>query len=243
MIYANITKLPNGDYVSTEAMNTICSNILFSGAENKRILFTSNAAHDGKSYISMRVLQNLAQRGKKVLLIDADLRKSNLVRDYGIQFGQEVHGLAHFLAGMCSLDDIVCETSIPGAYIIPIGQHVANSIPLISNQRFGALLKAVSKYFDIILIDTPPIGCVVDSAIIAKLCDGAVFVLTYNQTTKRELADIKRQMQLSGCKILGCIINKVSFSTISAKKYYNKSYYNHYNDGYYMPTKRSKGNK
>lgn len=228
MITATIKEPKTSDYASIEAMNTICSNLLFLGTENKVVLLTSSAAHDGKSYVGMRILQNLTQRGKKVLLIDADLRKSRLEHDYSITFSQETQGLAHYLAGMCTVDDIVCKTNIANGYLIPIGQHISNTVPLLSSPRLEAMLKDVSQYFDLILIDAPPIGCVVDAAIMAKQCDGVILVAAYNQTTKRDLYEVKRQLQLSGCKILGCIINKVSFSSLSAKKYYNKSYYNRY---------------
>ena len=92
-----------------------------------------------------------------------------------------------------------------------------------------------------ILVDTPPIGAVVDAAEIAKRCDGSVLVVNYNNTRRRELLESKRQMEQSGCPILGCILNKVTFDTLSAKKYYNKTYYNHYyKSGYYTADEKKK---
>ena len=85
-----------------------------------------------------------------------------------------------------------------------------------------------------ILIDTPPIGLVVDAAEIAKRCDGSVLVVNYNTTRRCELIEAKHQMEQSGCPILGCILNKVTFDTLSAKKYYNRTYCDHYyGSGYY----------
>ena len=221
------------DYPGTEAMNTMCSNLSFAGRKLKKIVLTSCTANNGKSFTSMYIMKNLAKRGRKVLLIDADLRKSYLIKKYQIEIKGEVKGLAHYLTGHCDIQDIIYETNIDGAYIIPIGRDAANPIPLIDSPYFSELLDKMSEQFDTILIDAPPVGLVVDAAEIAKNCDGVVFVVEYNKTRRRELADAKRQIEQTGCPILGCVVNMVTFNTLSAKKYYNKSYYTHYNSGYY----------
>lgn len=221
------------DYSSKEALNTLCSNLLFTGKENKKLLITSCSPHDGKSVLSMQILCNLAKRDMRVVLVDADMRRSNLIRNYRISLGGQRAGLAHCLAGICSLDEVIYETNIHGAYIIPSGTLVANPLQLLSNVRFSLMLDKLAENFDLIIIDSPPVGAVVDSAVMAKSCDGAVFVTSYNETGGRELLDAKRQMQMAGCKVLGCILNKVNFESIAAKKYYSKSYYQKYTSDYY----------
>ena len=228
MNQARITKLRENDYASTEALNQICSNLIFAGSQYKKILLTSCIASEGKSYMSMQIMQNLAKRGRSIVVIDADLRRSQLVKSYGIELDGEKNGLVHYLAGYCNADEIVYETSVKGAYLIPVGRDVVNPIPLLTSKRFSSLL------------DAPPVGLVVDAAEIATFCDGAVFVVSYNRTRRRELAEAKAQMMRSGCPIIGCIINQVTFESLSAKKYYNRSYYSHYSNGYYS---RSKGDK
>ena len=123
------------------------------------------------------------------------------------------------------------QTNIPGAYVIPAGRDVSNPIPLIDAPQFGALLDQLAETFDVVLVDAPPIGVVIDAAEIAKHCDGTVFVVEYNVTRRRELLEAQRQMNQAGCPILGCIINKVSLDTYSAKKYYSKSYYSTHYEG------------
>ena len=230
---AIVNKVDPLEYAGTEAINTICTNLTFAGHHLKKIVFTSNQASEGKSYIVMQMLQNLARRDHRVVLIDADMRRSFLVKRHKLQVEGELYGLAHYLTGKCSLDDCVYETNLHGACIIPAGRDVSNPIALIDSLYFSDMLDELARHFDLVLVDAPPVGMVIDAATIASHCDGTVFVVEYNKTHMRELSACKKQMEQSGKPILGFILNKVKFDTISAKKYYNKGYYKHYSSGYY----------
>ena len=231
---ATIKRFTAPDYSGTEAINTICTNLSFSGRNCKRIAFTSYMAGAGKTYISINVLYNLAKRGKRVLLIDADLRRSNIVSRLRMETEGEMLGLAHYLAGHCNLDDCIYETNMYGACIMPAGRDITSPMTLIDTPYFGEMLDHLAPQFDLILVDTPPVGLVIDAAEIARRCDGCVLIVNYNTTRRRELVEAKNQLEQSGCPILGCVINTVTFESLSAKKYYNKSYYNHYyKSGYY----------
>lgn len=237
---ATFHRLVMPDYSGTESLNTICTNISFSGRDMKKIVFTSCAAGEGKSYMAMQVLQNLTRRGKRVVFVDADMRRSYLINRFGLTTDGEWQGLAHYLAGYCGIDDIIYETNFYGTCVIPVGRDVATPVPLLTSPYFSELLETLADQFDMILVDAPPVGLVVDAAEIARNCDGAVFVVEYNKTHRREMMEAKQQILQSGCPILGAILNKVTFDSLSAKKYYNKSYYSHYNSEYY---RRSKGGK
>ena len=221
------------DYAGEEALNTICTNLAFSGRNLRKIVFTSNLQSEGKSWMAMHVLANLAQRGRKVVLVDCDMRRSFLMQRYKMEADGEVFGLAHYLTGQCELEDATYETNLNGACLIPAGRDVTNPVSLVDTPFFKQMLDTLSELYDMVLVDTPPIGMVIDAAEIAACCDGTVLVLDYNKTRIREIRECKRQMEQSGTPVLGCIINKVSFATLSAKKYYNKSYYSHYRSGYY----------
>ncbi len=221
------------DYAGEEALNTICTNLAFSGRNLRKIVFTSNLQSEGKSWMAMHVLANLAQRGRKVVLVDADMRRSFLMQRYKMEAEGEVFGLAHYLTGQCELEDAIYETNLDGACLIPAGRDVTNPVSLVDTPFFKQMLDTLSEKFDMVIVDTPPIGMVIDAAEIAASCDGTVLVLDYNKTRIREVRECKRQMEQSGTPVLGCIINKVSFASLSAKKYYNKSYYSHYRSGYY----------
>ena len=122
----------NLDYAGSEAFNTVCSNLTFSGKNVKKIVITSCEPNDGKSFIAIQIAVNMANRGKRVLLIDADLRLSVLNAHYGIELMGPGYGLAHFLSGQCQLEDAVYETSVPNVYLIPIGTDVQAPLSLIA---------------------------------------------------------------------------------------------------------------
>lgn len=222
-----------------EAMNSICTNLTFAGRNLKRILITSNDQSDGKSWLTMHIAINLAQRGRRVLLIDADLRRSVLVQRYKLKFEDEGVGLAHYLTGQCSLDDCVYETNQYGMCLMPAGRDVSNPLSLMDTPYFAEMLDELAKHFDVVLLDAPPIGVVIDAAEIAACCDGTVLVVEHKKTRLREIAECKRQMEQSGTPVLGCIINKVSFTGISEKRYYNPGYYRNYQRPYDRDEKKS----
>ena len=229
------------EYSGVEALNTICSNLIFSGRDLKKIVLTSCVAGEGKTFLTMNIVQNLAQRGKRVVLVDADLRRSMLIKRYGLETVGEWHGLAHFLAGYDDLEDVIYSTNKENVYIIPTGRDVANPVQLLDSPTFESMMNALARSFDYVVVDAPPVGLVIDAAEIAKCCDGAVLVVSYNDTRRRDIIDARKQIAQSGCPVLGCIINKVTFDSLSAKKYYNRSYYSHYNTDYYRRSGKSSG--
>ena len=104
---------------------------------------------------------------------------------------------------------------------------------LIDSEYFADMLNRLAEEFDVVLVDAPPVGMVIDAAVMASACDGVVFIVEYNRTHARDLLQCKHQMEQSGTPVLGCIVNKVRLDTLSAKKYYNKGYYKQYTYGYY----------
>ncbi len=217
MIKGNLTL----DYAGNEALNTICSNLTFAGKNIKKIVITSCEPNDGKSFVAIQTAVNMARRGKRVVLMDADLRLSVLNAHYGIELAGQKYGLAHLLSGQCQIDDIVYETNISNVFYIPIGTDVQVPLSLIATPDFDNLVQTLGEAFDFVVIDAPPVGMVIDAAEIAKSCDGSVLVLEYNKTHRRALQDAKEQMERTGIPILGCVLNKVSMDRLSTKKYYS----------------------
>ena len=223
-------------YTSQEAVNTLCTNLAFSGSDKQKIMMTSCHAGEGKSFIAMNLMRTLANLGYRVVLVDADLRRSQIKQRFGMKIlTGNGNGTSHYLAGMCGLGDCLYETNIENAFIIPVGREVKNSLSLLTSERLPTLLDELSKSFDYVLVDAPPVGVIIDAAQIAKYCDGTLIVVQYNSVSKRELLSVKNQVESTGCEILGAVLNDVAFNTLSSKKYYNKSYYSHYynNDYYY----------
>lgn len=228
-------KFPPVSYPVNEAFNTLSTNLSFAGKDLKKIMLTSSHASEGKSFTSMNLMRKLAERGNRVVLVDADLRRSMINVVYGVQFDKDenTYGLSHYLAGIAKLDDILYQTDIEGAVMIPVGRDLLNPIPLIVSGRFQELLDKLAEQFDYVIVDAAPVGVVIDAAEIAKFCDGILLVVNHNQVHRQELIDTKIQLEQTGCPILGTILNQVDYGNYSGKKYYYKSYksnsyYSHY---------------
>ncbi len=225
-----IGRFPPLGYACSEALNTLCTNLSFSGENIRKIMITSCHASEGKSYLSMNVMRMMAKLGKTVVLVDADLRRSVIVSKYNLQFSDAEHklGLAHFLAGKANEDDVIYQTDIAGAYMIPVGRNVSNSLPLLNSFRFEQLLEDLARQVDYVIVDAPPVGMVIDGAQIAKSCDGTLIAVGYNAVRRQELIDVKEQLEQTGCPILGTVLNQVEYGNYLNRKYYYKSYYSSY---------------
>lgn len=223
-----IRRFPPLGFACSEAVNTLCTNLSFAGENVKKIMVTSCHASEGKSFLSMNIMRTLAKLGKTVVLVDADLRRSMISSKYALQFEQEKpSGLAHYLAGMVSENDIVYSTNIPGAYMVPVGREVSNSLSLLVSPHFDELLTSLAKKVDYVIVDAPPLGAIIDAAEIAKSCDGTLIVVNYDSVRRQELINVKEQLEQTECPILGTVLNMVKFDNYLSKKYYYKSYYSY----------------
>ena len=230
MAYKNITitDTNSGDYFYEEAIKTLRTNLQFSGKSNKVVLLTSVHSNEGKSDISFNLAVELGKAGKKVLLIDADIRKSVYKSRYSIK--EETQGLSQYLSGQVEqIDQVVCKTNYDNLYMILAGPYAPNPTEMLGDEQFGQLLKAARQVFEYVIVDTPPLGTVVDAAVIAQYCDGALMVIESDSTSYRACQKVKNQLERSGCKILGAILNKVSSKGRSS--YYSR--YGRYYGAYY----------
>ena len=216
------------DYTGEESINTICSAITFAGKSMKRIAVTSHAPNNGKTFVAVQIARIMAERGKKVLLIDGDLRRTVMASQYKMT---RVHaGLAHYLSGQCALEDAIYSTNIPNYFILPAGQVVQTPLPLLTSPDFGELMKRVDRLFDTVIVDTPPVGIVIDAAEIAKHCDGSLIVIEYNKQTKGALRYVQKMMEQTETPVIGCVINNYAAKGLYQKKYYyNYGAYRYYN--------------
>lgn len=221
-----ITRFDELDYAATEAFNTLRTNLSFAGPDKRVIMVTSCQAAEGKSFISFNIAHTIAQLGKGVVLVDADLRRSVMNTKYGIRLpGDEFFGLAHYLAGMCSVDRIVYDTNLINVSMVPVGRVVSNSLALLSTILFEQMIRHLSSRFDYVIVDAPPVGVIIDAAEIAKSCDGALLAVSQGKVSRRELKEVKQQIEVAGCEVLGAILNNVDIESISNKKYYYKRSY------------------
>lgn len=234
MAYKNITLTDSnaGDYFYEEAIKTLRTNLQFSGKSNKVVLLTSVHSNEGKSDISFNLAVELGKAGKKVLLIDADIRKSAYKSRYDIK--EETQGLSQYLSGQVEqIDQVVCKTNYENLYMILAGPYAPNPTEMLGDEQFGQLLKAARQVFEYVIVDTPPLGTVVDAAVIAQYCDGALMVVESDSTSYRACQKVKNQLERSGCKLLGAVLNKVSSKGRSS--YYSRygRYYGNKYGAYY----------
>lgn len=221
----NITCFPTLDDACTEAMDTLCTNLSSFGPNIRTIMFTSRYEQEGKSSIAMNVMRTLAGYGKRVLLVDADLCRSTLARCYRFEFTQwEAFSLAQYLAEMCALEDAVYQTNLKGGYILPAGRVVLDSsMQLLASSRYGEMMSILRKQFDVVLVDSPPAGVVVDAMAIAKHCDGAIVVVSQNKGRGQDIGEVVANIAKTGCKVLGAVMNGVNLKSFCNRKYYYRS--------------------
>lgn len=189
-----------------EYYNSIRTNIQFSGRDLKVITLTSAQPGEGKSTTSVNLAISFARAGFRTLLIDADTRNS--VMSGTFKSNERYQGLTSFLSGNAELSDVICDTSIDNLMIIPAGQVPPNPTSLIQNDNFKAMVETVRGLYDYVIIDTPPLGLVIDAAILAHHSDASLLAVKAGADKRRIVTKLKEQLEQSGSVFLGVILNK-----------------------------------
>ena len=192
------------NYFMREALNTIRANFLFSGYGVKTVAITSCHMSEGKSTVTLALARSLAELDKRVLLVDADLRKSVLPSRLE---GMIEKGLTHYLSGQAELDEALYHTQYENLDILLAGKEPPSPVVLLDSSRMKDLLIEMREKYDYILIDTPPLGMVIDGAVMAKYADGVIMVLEAGSVQDKEAQAVKSQLEKSGCRLLGVILN------------------------------------
>ena len=229
--HLEVSNFPELDYICHEAINTLCTNLSYCGKDIRKIMITSRYAGEGKSYISMNLLRTFSQLGKRTVLIDTDLRAPGIQSDYRLRYSTQNHyGLSEYLSGICGLDEAIYQTNLPNTCMIPAGHEAPNPLQLLDTQAMGDLIEQLAEEFDVVLIDTPPVGMLVDAVAMAKFCDGALLVVGYCKGRQQEIGDAVESIKQTGCKVLGAVLNGVKFNSMSNRHYYYSSerYASHY---------------
>ena len=202
-----------------EMYRTLRTNLEFTGVENRVIAITSCAPDDGKSTVSFQLACALAESGKSTVYVDADMRRSVFAQRYNID--KEMKGLSHFLSGKIDTSDVIYVTNKDRLYVLPTGVFPSNPTELLGNSRMEALITALKKVFDYVIIDTPPLGSVIDAAVVSKYCDASMLVLASNTTARAEAKKVIAQLKTANPNFLGVVLNKVD---MKGSGYYYKRY-------------------
>lgn len=222
--------LRNGlkDYGAQEAFKTLRTNIDFSGEDIKVICITSALPNEGKTTVSYNLARAFAENGRPTLLIDADLRRS-VMRKQICKAGEAGQGLIYYLLGRKRYEETVCRTDLKNLDLIFAGKFPPNPSELLGGKRFANLIERARQEYSIVVIDTPPIGSVIDAAVVARVCDGSVLVLKEGAVSYRLAQRCKSQLEASKAPVLGCVLNDVE---MTSSRYYSR-YYKAYGGRYY----------
>jgi capsular exopolysaccharide synthesis family protein len=227
--------IKNQSYTMKESLRALKTNIQFCGDDIRTVLITSAVPNEGKSTVSLDLARSLTESGKRVLLIDTDMRKSVFVGRLRAQAssGGEICGLSHYLSGQKKLEDVLYGTDIPRLFMIFAGPSVPNPTEILEKKYFEELLQFGREHFHYIILDCAPIGAAIDAAVVAKYCDGALLVVAQGMASGRMILNVKKQLEASGVKILGAVLNKVKMKKSSYEGGYYGGYYGSYYGSYY----------
>jgi capsular exopolysaccharide synthesis family protein len=216
-----VEEQPNA--AASESIRNLRTNLQFSSVDKtlKTVLVTSSVPSDGKSFISANLAVSFAQAGKKVLLIDCDLRKGRQHKIFDVS-GKK--GLSNLLIGdIGTYSEYIEKTSIKNLSIIPRGTFPPNPSELLNSKKNKTFLDIVSKKYDIVILDGAPITGLSDSLILSSLVDTTLIVTSLNHTPKTELINAKKALENVGANIAGTVANNVV-----AKKHSYGGYYYYY---------------
>lgn len=213
----------------SEIFRTLRTNIQFMNTKDrlKSLLVTSTSPAEGKSWVSSNLATAFAQAGKKVILVDCDMRKGRIFNIFGVV---PAPGLSNYLSGVnssgeTSNDDILSyikKTEIENLYVLPSGTIPPNPSELLVSEKMTATMKKLESICDVVIYDGTPTSLVTDALIISRNVNTTIIVCAYNRTKFEELEKVKRDIINVGGRIGGVVINKMPIST---KEYYSSYYY------------------
>lgn len=212
----------------SEAFRTLRTNIQFSNIDKnvKSIILTSSGPGEGKSTVISNLAITMAQMDKRVLLIDADLRKPRVNKIFGIA---NTDGLTTVLSEDINYEDVIAYTEIDGVHILTSGPIPPNPAEILGSNKMTDFLEKVKEDYDMVLIDAPPIGVVTDAAVLSTKCDGVLLVCAVGQAMVNAVVNAKELLLKVNANILGVIMNKIP---LSDGGYYKYHYYNYYSAYY-----------
>lgn len=203
-----ILAIKNGDDIAIESLRSMRTAIHFAlnNAKNNIIMISGPAPEVGKSFISTNLAAILAQSNKRVLIIDADMRRGYLHKYFN---HDNLPGLAEYLNTQQTLDSIIKPTEIPHLDVITRGKSPVNPSELLSSAKFAAMFEQLSPMYDHIIIDTPPVLAVTDGIIISQYAGVNLVIARYAKSQMKELELTVNRFEQVGVKVNGFILNDI----------------------------------
>ena len=233
----------SGKNLAVEAFRSLRTNIKLSNPDSKLkiMLVTSSVPHEGKTIVSSNLAASYSVAGKKVLLIDADMRKPRVHKVFGLK---NEKGLSTLIVGEHSKEDVINKNVYDGLDVVTAGIIPPNPAELLESTRFADILKEFSEEYDVVLIDTPPLSPVSDAATIAPLTDGLILAVNISETPRDVFKSVIANISKPGIVRLGVVVNNLDFKQEKKfKSYYGYSYYHssYYKSNYYYYTSEEDG--
>ncbi|MGX7173683.1 CpsD/CapB family tyrosine-protein kinase [Enterococcus ratti] len=204
----------------SEQYRTIRTNIQFvspNGQQTKTIVVTSSEPEEGKSTTVANLAVVFAKSGQKVLVIDADMRKPALYKTFQLDNG---YGLSNILSSNEAISEGIQKTPIDHLSVLPSGPTPSNPSELLSSQRMDQLLVEVRQFYDIVMIDVPPVVAVTDAQIVASKVDGTLLVVRESASRKESLLKAKKLLEIAQANMLGIVYNGAKQSKDASYYYY-----------------------
>lgn len=228
----------SGKNLAVEAFRSLRTNIKLSNPDSrlKVMLVTSSVPHEGKTIVSSNLAASYSVAGKRVLLIDADMRKPRVHKVFGLK---NEKGLSTLIVGEHSMDDVINKNVYEGLDVVTAGIIPPNPAELLESARFADILKDFSEIYDVVIIDTPPLSPVSDAATIAPLTDGLILAVNISETPRDVFKSVIANISKPGITRLGVVVNNIDFKQEKKfKSYYGYSYYHssYYKSNYYYYT-------
>ena len=217
-----------------EAYRNLRSSLIFSGPKGstKTIVMSSAVPKEGKTTTCLNLALSLAQAGARVLLVDADMRRGELHKFFGLEGGR---GLSDVLVGQAKPESVIQRTGISNLDLVATGPFPPNPSEIVLRPELTAFLEYVKRTYDRILIDCPPVMAVSESATLASMAEGVILVIWAGQTSKKLVQLTAQLLQSRGARIMGCVLNNLDFGRVGY--YYYSTYYGYYSYDYYYDRK------
>lgn len=225
---AKLLLMPDSPFAAREAYKTLRTNVMFSlpGTGARCIGISSADPGDGKSTNALNLAITFVEIGKKVILIDCDMRLPTVAGNLGMP-GEP--GLSNLIAGQSSASEVIRHVQKYGMDVIPAGQVTPDPTSLLASRQMSALLHELRRFYDYIFLDFPPITTVSDALIVSGQLDGYLLVVRHGKTEKRAINEMMRSLRLADARALGVIY---AGRPVEEKKYYGRYHYygNYYAD-------------
>lgn len=220
---------PEAPFQFVEAYKSLRTNLEFLSASTgcKTILITSSVPEEGKSNVAINLAATLAAGGKKVVLVDGDLRKGSLSRY--LHLNRNRPGISNVVANQCTLTDALVRFKNVQFTLLPVGPLPPNPSEMLATPAVEALFKGLREYYDYVIVDTPPVSVVTDAAVMCRFADGAILVVRPGVTTTQGAQLSKKNLEAVHAHILGVVLNGYDAKRAGHKDGYYYSYsYDYY---------------